>query len=87
MEIPIEMFPRYFVVHTLNRSVVDVPSLHVCVDVRLPSKYLAQFELQAVALTSKNQTRLAIIRLRQPFFGLDALYPETTSTRIPLLSP
>ena len=80
------MFPRYFVEQIFNRPFFDVP-LHVCADVCLLLIGASRCEVQTVISTSKNQTLLPIIPLRQRFLRLDAFHHETTSTRIPLLSP
>jgi hypothetical protein len=80
------MFPGYFVTHTLNRLLLDVP-LHVCADVCLAVTSLSRCDVHSVISTSRNVMISPIIRLRQRSSGLDVLHPETTSTRIPILSP
>ena len=86
MEIRFEMFLRHFVTPILNPFLFDVP-LHVCADVCLTATTASQWEFQIVKSTAKNETLLPIIRLRQRSSALDMLHPETTSTRIPVLSP
>jgi hypothetical protein len=80
------MFLGYFLAQILNRSFFDVP-LHVCAVVCLALIGASPCEVQSVTSTSKNQTSLPIIPLRQRSSSPDAFHHETTSTRIPILSP
>src|SRR5438309_1144870 len=86
VEIRFQMFLRYFVAQILNRSHCDVPA-HVCADVCSILVGVSDGEVQTVTSTSKNETLVRAIPLRQRSSTLGGLHPVTTSTRIPLLSP
>ena len=81
------MFLGYFIADTLNPTFCDVCQTHVPADVCLRSRSDPQHQVQTVTSTSKNNKVLHLFRLRQRSITVDVLRPETTSTRIPLLSP
>jgi hypothetical protein len=78
MEIRCEMFPKYFLEQILNRPLFNVLP-HGCADVCLLLIGASRFEVLIVTSTSKNQTFLPIIPLRQRFSRLDAVLHEATS--------
>ena len=80
------MFLEHFLAQILIRSSFDV-SRHVCANVCLSLVSALLWESLTVPLTSKIETLLCILRRRQRFSHLHTLRPETTSTRIPILSP
>jgi hypothetical protein len=70
----------------LKQFFFDVPQ-HVYAAVCLFLSRVSKWEIQPVTSTAKRETLLPIIRLRQRSSDLDVLHPETTSTRILILSP
>jgi hypothetical protein len=80
------MFLEHFLAQILIRSSFDV-FRHVCANVCLSLISAFLLESQTVTSTSKIETLLSILRRRQRFSHLHTLRPETTSIRIPILSP
>ena len=81
-----QMVLRHVVARILNRSLLDVP-LHIFAHVCPFLSNASQGEVQTVTSTSKNGILLPIIPFCQRSSGFDVLLSESTSTRIPLLSP
>jgi len=81
-----QMVLRHVVARILNRSLLDVP-LHIFAHVCPFLSNASQGEVQTVTSTSKNGILLPIIPFCERSSGFDVLLSESTSTRIPLLSP